>query len=85
MAENTTGNTQKKTKMSGRVTVDQEICKGCSLCVSVCPRNIMALDRKTLNSKGYNPAVCTDQEQCIACGFCGIICPDSAITVEREK
>lgn len=85
MAENTAGNTQKKTKIKGRVTVDQEICKGCSLCVSVCPRNIMELDRKTLNSKGYNPAACTNQEQCIACGFCGIICPDSAITVEREK
>lgn len=71
-------------KIIGHVTINPEVCKGCSLCVSVCPKNILELDRTTLNAKGYNPARCTKQEDCIACGFCGIICPDSAITVERE-
>lgn len=74
-----------KTKYIGKITVDTEICKGCNLCVSICPKDVMALDREVLNSKGYNPAVCTDEEECIACGFCGIICPDSAITVERVE
>lgn len=70
--------------MAGKVTVDQNVCKGCELCVSVCPKHIMEIDRQTLNAKGYNPARCTSEEDCIACAFCGIICPDSAITVEKE-
>ena len=70
--------------MANRVTVDVEICKGCGLCVHACPKKIMEIDRKTLNAKGYNPAVCNDASQCIACAMCGIMCPDSAITVEKE-
>ena len=27
----------------GRVTIDEVICKGCGLCVSVCPKNVLAL------------------------------------------
>jgi len=70
--------------MANIITVDSEICKGCSLCVNACPKKIMEIDRSKLNSKGYNPAVCGDMSKCIACAMCAIMCPDSAIKVEKE-
>ncbi len=66
-----------------KTTINELICKGCGLCVSVCPKKLLALDLKRLNPKGYNPAVVDDMEKCIGCAMCGIICPESAITVER--
>lgn len=59
-------------------------CKGCGLCVSACPKQIIALNQEELNDKGYAPAYCTQPEQCIVCGFCCTICPDIAITIEES-
>ena len=70
--------------MANRVTISADVCKGCGLCTSVCPKQIVELDRTRLNEKGYNPATVTDAEACIACAMCAIICPDSAIKVEKE-
>ena len=66
-----------------KVTFNEDICKGCGLCVEVCTKKILKIDEKRLNSKGYNPAVMTDQAACIACAFCAKMCPDCVITVEK--
>lgn len=73
-------------KAKAFVFVDDEACKGCGLCVSVCPKNIMAInivDR--INSKGYLPAECIDQPSCIGCTFCAMMCPDLAITITTSS
>lgn len=67
----------------GRVTFNDDACKGCELCVVVCPVKILELNIEKINSKGYSPAHCIDQDKCIACANCAIMCPDSVITVER--
>lgn len=67
----------------GRVTFNEDICKGCGLCTTVCPVHILELDKTKINAKGYHPAGCIDQEKCIACTNCATICPDVVITVER--
>lgn len=69
--------------MTAKVTFNTERCKGCELCVSVCPKNIVAIDTATTNRKGYHPAGITDISLCIACASCAKICPDSIITVEK--
>lgn len=66
-----------------KVSFRQDRCKGCGLCVSVCPKKIVNLDMKTLNDKGYHPAAVSDMSQCIACTFCATICPDCVITIEK--
>ena len=67
-----------------RVTFKSDLCKGCGLCVSVCPKKIIALDTSVLNKKGYHPATVTEAEKCIACAFCATICPDVVIKVEKD-
>ncbi len=65
-----------------KITVNEEICKGCGLCTTVCPKKIIVLSDK-LNNKGYHPAHVFDIEKCIACAMCAMMCPDVAITVEK--
>lgn len=67
----------------GVVTFEEDRCKGCGLCIDVCPKQVLALDTRRINSKGYNPATVVNAEACIACGFCGMMCPDVVIRVER--
>lgn len=69
--------------MRARVTFDAEGCKGCGLCIPVCPKHIVVLDRDSVNSKGYHTAAVTDMEACVACASCARMCPDSVITVEK--
>jgi len=70
-------------KAQGKVTFDQDYCKGCGLCVSVCPVKIISLDRTKVNAKGYNPAHVEEMDKCIGCASCAMMCPDVVITVER--
>ncbi len=67
----------------GRIIIDIDRCKGCALCISYCPVNILELDLTTTNERGYTPLMTNDKEKCIGCGFCAIMCPDSVITVEK--
>ena len=66
-----------------KVTFEVECCKGCGLCETVCPKQIIALSKEKINAKGYHPAEITDQDKCIACAFCATMCPDSVIRVEK--
>lgn len=66
-----------------KVTIDQEKCKGCGLCVHFCPKKVLELQTDKLNLKGYNPAEAVRIEDCIACAICATMCPDVVITVEK--
>ena len=66
-----------------KVTFREDLCKGCGLCVSACPRKILEIAKDQINRKGHNPARITDQSKCIACAFCATMCPDCVITVEK--
>lgn len=69
--------------MKAVMTIDAQRCKGCGLCVSVCPKKIMVIDKDYINQKGYHPAANSDIDSCIACGNCAITCPDAVITLEK--
>ncbi|NLY97064.1 MAG: 4Fe-4S dicluster domain-containing protein [Clostridiaceae bacterium] len=66
-----------------KVFFREDRCKGCELCVSVCPKKIVIMREDRLNEKGYHPAGVIEQDKCISCAFCATICPDTVIRVEK--
>jgi len=64
--------------------IDSDRCKGCGLCVAVCPKSVLEIS-KELNKKGYYPAVQARPQDCIFCSTCCIMCPDVAITITKSK
>ena len=65
------------------VTFNEDRCKGCGLCETVCPKQIVKTATDRTNVKGFHPAAVTNQAECIGCAFCAQICPDCVITVEK--
>ena len=67
-----------------KVEINQKKCKGCQLCIEVCPVNILNMSSE-FNSLGYNFAKVVDEDKCISCARCAQICPDVLIEVYKEK
>ena len=66
----------------GRMEVSADECKGCLLCVSVCPPRVIVKTTR-LNKQGYFPVEYTGSG-CTGCGYCFYACPEpGAITVLR--
>ena len=65
------------------VIINRELCKGCELCITGCKQGILAVDKGTINKKGFNPVRADIEKKCVGCSNCAIICPDSAIRIEK--
>ena len=64
--------------------IDTERCKGCGLCVAVCPKKVLEISA-TVNTRGYFPAYQARPEDCVFCAICATMCPDVAITVTEVE
>jgi NAD-dependent dihydropyrimidine dehydrogenase PreA subunit len=60
----------------GALLVCRAWCKGCKLCVEVCPSGVLSLDATQLVRVG-------DIGKCIFCGLCAVRCPDFVFILER--
>jgi 2-oxoglutarate ferredoxin oxidoreductase subunit delta len=69
--------------MKGSIEISHELCKGCEICISFCPKAVIAVS-DTLNANGYLPAVFKDTGECTGCATCALVCPEVAIEVYRE-
>ena len=63
------------------VEIIRDLCKGCELCITACPQNVLEMS-KDFNLKGYFYSKVSRPHQCIGCRICGITCPDVAIEVK---
>ncbi len=56
------------------ITIKNEWCKGCEICVHFCPKDVLEMEGG--KAKVIRP------DDCIKCMLCELRCPDFAITVE---
>ena len=66
-----------------KLTFKTDKGKGCGLCVSACPKGVLALAADKINQKGHHPVEAVNEAACIGCAFCATMCPDCIIKVER--
>ncbi len=65
-------------KNKSEVVINRDWCKGCNICVTFCPKEVLVLDEKD-KSTVLRP------ELCIGCKLCELLCPDLAIEVITEN
>ena len=65
-----------------KVRVLAKYCKGCGLCIPVCPKKILYLS-STANKRGLRIAEVHEEIACTGCAFCAAMCPDAAIEVDE--
>ncbi|MEK7449069.1 MAG: 4Fe-4S binding protein [Planctomycetota bacterium] len=68
-------------KKQFKITSNQNWCKGCEICVKICPKNVFEM-QKDPGPKGYFIALVEHPELCIGCLECELHCPDLAIEVK---
>jgi 2-oxoglutarate ferredoxin oxidoreductase subunit delta len=68
----------------GHVFIREDQCKGCGLCVTACPQQVILINNERLNARGYHPAQYVDPEgKCTGCALCAVVCPDVCLTVYK--
>ena len=66
-----------------KLTFKTDNCKGCGLCVDVCPKKVLRLATDKINKKGHHPVEAANEADCIPGAFCPTICPDCILKIER--
>jgi len=61
----------------GDLVVNKKWCKGCNLCVGVCPKQVLSLDV-------FGKVQISQAEKCTGCGMCETMCPDYVIRVIKR-
>lgn len=62
--------------MEKHLELNSAWCKGCNICVSFCPRNVLKLEK--------GKVIINAPDSCIRCGICESLCPDFAIYLATE-
>lgn len=70
--------------MKAYVKIHEDLCKGCGICISVCPTNTLSIAKEP-NKKGYYPALQHAPDDCTGCKQCALMCPEVAIEVMVER
>lgn len=58
------------------IVVNPVYCKGCEICVQICPKDVLHLDHR-------QKAVAAAANRCTGCLNCEVYCPDFAIDVQE--
>lgn len=56
------------------LTLDEDKCTGCGMCVQVCPQGVFSLEAAKVRF--------VDRDGCMECGACAGNCPMAAISVK---
>jgi 2-oxoglutarate ferredoxin oxidoreductase subunit delta len=58
--------------------INRDWCKGCRICVELCPKKVLELDDQ-------EKVAAVRTQDCICCRLCELRCPDFAIEIETQK
>jgi 2-oxoglutarate ferredoxin oxidoreductase subunit delta len=64
----------------GTLVIDVDRCKGCELCITACPPNVLEMSSE-VNELGYRYPLL--HEGCTGCTACQMVCPDYVFDVFR--
>ncbi len=77
--------TSRRRKGSVLVEINENLCKGCDICIEFCPADVFEKSDK-LNHKGYYLPIVTQMNECNGCRICDLMCPEFAIVITiRDK
>lgn len=62
-----------------QVTIHEQACRGCQMCVDICPTQVFSYDTTALR------ATVSHTEDCFGCLSCSFICPSGAIAHEGHQ
>lgn len=72
-----------ESKVKGHIKINQELCKGCQLCIFFCPKKSITQSDK-VNAGGYFAAQLRKDSDCTGCATCAVVCPEVIIEVYRD-
>ena len=61
------------------ITIDENKCKSCYLCMDVCPHKLIKKSDKTGKTGECIVEFQDKESKCIGCAQCALVCPDLAI------
>ncbi|MDY6865424.1 MAG: ferredoxin family protein [Halobacteriota archaeon] len=70
--------------------INEDYCKGCNLCVDICPKDVYSEGRE-VSKRGYKVPIIKNIDECLdfkrmkegsepRCSLCELSCPDQAIS-----
>lgn len=66
-----------------RLELNENRCKGCELCVTACPRDVLAMGSH-INAQGYRPAITVAPDKCSGCKACALVCPEVVFAIYQS-
>lgn len=67
-------------KKAEDIKIDPVLCKGCHICIFVCPQEVLK-QSETVDNRGFYLPEVVDLDTCKICKLCEMECPDFAISV----
>ena len=71
---------KKSKRGSVQVEINENLCKGCDICIEFCPTDVFEKSDK-LNRNGYYLPVISREEACNGCLLCELMCPEFGIVI----
>jgi len=66
------------------IQVNKDACKGCGICIAMCPVKILKFS-DNLNKRGVHFPKVIDEAKCTKCENCMIYCPDFVMVVSKDE
>lgn len=66
------------------IEIEAAYCKGCGICIYICPKNVLGVS-SVVNSRGYYAPEVVEVEACSKCRQCELFCPDFAIFIKNDQ